>query len=73
MFFAMTRALHVAGRCIGCGECERVCPVSIPIMLLNNKIIQDINDLFGEYEPGKDVNAKLPLGGFEFTDPEEFM
>lgn len=73
MFFAMTRALHVAGRCVGCGECERVCPVNIPIMLLNNKIIQDINDLFGQYEPGTDVDAKLPLGGFEFTDPEEFM
>jgi formate dehydrogenase subunit beta len=73
MFFALTRALHVAGRCVGCGECERACPVNIPIMLLNKKIIQDINGLFGEYEAGTDVTAKLPLGGFEFTDPEEFM
>lgn len=73
MFFAMTRAMHVAGRCIGCGECERVCPVDIPIMLLNKKLIQDINDLFGEYEAGTDIEARLPLGGYEYTDPEEFM
>lgn len=73
MFFAMTRAMHVAGRCIDCGECERVCPVDIPIMLLNKKIIKDIDHLFGEYDAGIDPNDKMPLGGFEFTDPEEFM
>jgi len=73
MFFAMTRALHVAGRCIDCGECERVCPVNIPIMLMNNKMMQDINNLFGEYEAGLDPEDKLPLGSFEYSDPEEFM
>ncbi len=73
MFFAMTRALHVAGRCIDCGECERVCPVGIPIMLLNKKFNKDINTLFGDYDAGLDTEGKLPLGGFEFTDPEEFM
>lgn len=72
MFFAMARALHVAGRCIDCGECERVCPVNIPIMLLNHKLTQDINELFGEYEAGLDPEGKIPLGSFEFTDPEEF-
>jgi len=73
MFFALTRALHVAGRCIQCGECERICPVNIPIMLLNKKIIQDIDRLFGPYEAGLDPEDKMPLGSFEFTDPEEFM
>jgi len=73
MFFAITRAMHVAGRCIDCGECERVCPVDIRIMLLNKKIIKDIDQLFGEYDAGIDPNDKMPLGGFEFTDPEEFM
>ncbi|MFA6808389.1 MAG: 4Fe-4S dicluster domain-containing protein [Eubacteriales bacterium] len=73
MFFGITRALHVAGRCIECGECERVCPVNIPIMLLNKKIIQDIDTLFGDYDAGLDPEGKLPLGGFEYSDPEEFM
>ena len=47
MFFAMTRAMHVAGRCIDCGECERVCPFNVPIMLINKKLAQDIDNLFG--------------------------
>lgn len=72
-FFAITRAMHVAGRCVECGECERVCPMDIPIMALNRKIIQDINDLFGDYDAGTDLEAQLPLGHFKQEDPEEFM
>ncbi|MBK9968974.1 MAG: 4Fe-4S dicluster domain-containing protein [Holophagales bacterium] len=34
----VTRALHQAGRCIDCGECERACPVDIPLGLLNRKL-----------------------------------
>lgn len=72
-FFALTRAMHVAGRCIECGECERVCPMDIPIMSLNKKIIKDINGLFGEYDAGMNLEEKPPLGRFDENDPEEFM
>lgn len=72
-FFALTRAMHVAGRCIECGECERACPMNIPIMLLNKKLIKDINQLFGEYDAGVKVDGVLPLGHFDKNDPEEFM
>ncbi|NLW06554.1 MAG: 4Fe-4S ferredoxin [Clostridia bacterium] len=73
MFFAITRAMHVAGRCIECGECERVCPEGIPIMTLNNKIIKEINTLFGDYEAGLDPEAMPPLGKYKLDDPEEFL
>ncbi len=73
MFFGLTRAMHVAGRCIECGECERVCSVNIPIMLLNKKIMKDINFLFGDYDAGLETEERLPLGGYDYTDPEEFM
>ena len=36
--YLMTRAMHLAGRCTDCGECERACPVNVPIRLLNNKM-----------------------------------
>ena len=30
--YGLTRAYHVGDRCIECGECERVCPMDLPIM-----------------------------------------
>lgn len=72
-FYAMTRAMHVAGRCIECGQCEYVCPSEIPIMLMNKKLSQDIDLLFGQYDAGIDIQSPTPLGHFEKNDPEEFM
>ncbi|MHB1125935.1 MAG: 4Fe-4S dicluster domain-containing protein [Bacillota bacterium] len=72
-FYGITRAMHVAGRCIECGECERVCPMGIPLMQINRKLIKDINELFGEYEAGLDKHDRPPLGRYNTEDPEEFM
>ena len=45
--FHLGRAYHLAGRCIGCNECERVCPMKIPIGYLNQKLAQEIESSFG--------------------------
>jgi coenzyme F420-reducing hydrogenase delta subunit/ferredoxin len=45
--FHLGRAYHLAGRCIGCDECERVCPMDIPISLLNRKLAQEMDSLYG--------------------------
>lgn len=50
--FHLGRAFHLAGRCIGCNECERVCPMDIPISLLNRKISKEIEITFG-YKAGE--------------------
>ena len=44
--FHLGRAYHLAGRCIGCDECERVCPVDIPISLLNRLLAQEVERAF---------------------------
>ncbi len=31
----ITRAFHLAGRCVGCDECTRACPAGIDLRLLN--------------------------------------
>jgi len=45
--FHLGRAYHLAGRCVGCNECERACPMEIPISLLNQKLAQEIEKAFG--------------------------
>jgi formate dehydrogenase subunit beta len=66
----LTRAMHVAGRCTGCGECERVCPMNIPLMLLNKKILKEVKNLF-DFVPGIDAEAKPLLAAYKPDDPEE--
>ncbi|MEI7642857.1 MAG: 4Fe-4S dicluster domain-containing protein [Chloroflexales bacterium] len=39
--YHIMRAYHLAGRCTGCDECERVCPENIPLSLICRKIEQD--------------------------------
>ena len=45
--YHLGRAWHLAGRCIGCNECERVCPVHIPIRLLNRTLALAVEEAFG--------------------------
>jgi Na+-translocating ferredoxin:NAD+ oxidoreductase RnfC subunit len=45
--FHLGRAFHLAGRCVGCNECERVCPMDIPISLLNRRLAQEVEAAFG--------------------------
>lgn len=63
----LIRAIHLAGRCIDCGECERVCPVGIPLRELNKKIEKDIKELF-KYEAGANVEQKPLLASFDKDD-----
>ena len=68
--FHIIRAFHVAGRCTDCGECSRVCPQNIPLHLLNRKFIKDINELYGTYQAGADMETKSPLTNFTTDDCE---
>ena len=68
--FHIIRAWHVAGRCTDCGECSRVCPQNIPLYLLNRKFIKDINEIYGDYQAGADMESKPAMLRFETSDPE---
>lgn len=58
-FYQIIRAYHVAGRCSDCGECERICPVGIPLSKINRKIIKDIQELYGEEDEDTLSSYKL--------------
>ena len=68
--YHIIRAFHVASRCTDCGECSRVCPQNIPLHLLNRKFIKDINELYGPYQAGADLETRPPLMDFTKEDCE---
>ncbi len=68
----IVRAFHLAGRCVGCGNCESVCPVDIPLMLLNRRIASEIADRF-DYFAGLTQNQQPVLASFKQDDPQEFI
>jgi len=70
LFFHAMRAHHLAGRCVDCGECERACPVNIPLRTLMRKMIKDVKELYG-WKAGADPEAKPPLATFSPDDPGE--
>ncbi|MEI6857206.1 4Fe-4S ferredoxin [Psychrilyobacter sp.] len=71
-FFHIVRAYHVAGRCVDCGECARVCPAGISLNLLNQKIIKDISEIYGEFNAGLDSTTPAPLVTFKLEDSDTF-
>lgn len=67
--FHFLRAFHVAGRCVGCGECERACPMGLPLSLLNDKLMKDVEEMFGIEDPHVPKESE-PLGFYSPDDPE---
>lgn len=68
LMFQAIHALHTAGRCTECGECERACPMGIPILAMKQALNRRIKHLF-DYEAGMDVESTPPL--FMFRQQEE--
>ena len=68
----IVRTMHLAGRCAGCAECERVCPMDIPLNLLNRKMAKELKELY-DHEAGFEVNDKGPMATFTDKDDQSFI
>jgi coenzyme F420-reducing hydrogenase delta subunit/ferredoxin len=65
--FHLGRAYHLAGRCVGCNECERVCPMDIPISLLNQKLVNEMENAYSYHAGLEPIMSPITtvLGGEE--------
>lgn len=65
------RAMHMAGRCTGCGACYNACPIGIPLHLLSKKINQEMTVGFGESGPS--LSRTNQMATFTPDDKENFI
>jgi formate dehydrogenase subunit beta len=72
MAWHIVRAMHLAGRCAGCAECERACPMDIPLNLLNRKMTRELKELYGQ-EPSMEPAEKGPLAQYKEDDDQSFI
>jgi len=58
--FHMTRMLHIAHACVGCGQCTSACPQGIPVADFFRAAADRMQRLYG-YKPGNDSEEKIPM------------
>ncbi len=68
----LTRALHLVGRCTGCGECTRGCPMDIQVDLFNQRMKDVVQSSF-DYKSGYSETEKPPLIIYKTDDKENFI
>ncbi len=69
MVFHLGRAMHLAGRCVECGACERACPSGVKIRYLIKELNKTCGDLY-KYRAGLDPNEPPALASFKQDDKE---
>ena len=72
MEWHILRAMHLAGRCISCGECGRSCPVAIPCHLLTMHLTDQVYSYFKVYAGTSDKMSSV-LSTYEPNDKESFI
>ncbi len=68
----LMRAMHLAGRCVNCGDCARACALDIPLNLLTYKLIPQIQS---DFHAVAGMNSKMNsvMSTYKPNDKEHFI
>ncbi|MGI6112815.1 MAG: hypothetical protein ACOYEJ_01690 [Mahellales bacterium] len=69
MTFHLGRTMHLAGRCVECGACEKACPSGVKIRYLIKELTDLCKDLYG-YQAGLDPNEPPAMTVYKPDDKE---
>lgn len=72
MDWHILRAMHLAGRCISCGECGRACPVGIPCHLLTMFLSDQVTRHF-KVKAGTTEKMASVMSTYDPNDKESFI
>jgi len=69
MVYHLGRAMHLSGRCIECGACERVCASGVNVRYLIQEVTGFVEKIY-DYRTGLDVDTSPVMASYKFDDRE---
>ncbi|MCK9618835.1 MAG: 4Fe-4S dicluster domain-containing protein [Lentimicrobiaceae bacterium] len=69
----LTWSLHLAGRCVDCRNCEKACPMHLPLHLLHKQNEMVIYENFQQHLSGIEEKDPGAFYKYSLNDPDDFI